>query len=355
MERKVIEPKHHVCDYTCMWNGIEDLYMNHTKEEIPDWFFFCLSGVANHVYLKSKQDLVPRRLCVGDGRPYHVYPEIAMQIGMDYHITDGCTYEYAFKKVKKEIDEGHPVVLGPLDMYHLPYLKMYHRFHIPIHYILMTGYDETRKCIYGYDCGREELQTVPYEDLKLAWEVEKGPVGDKHGFVTIRFEDPVPNVYEIAAKVLPIKAEKQLEAKPEFVGISALRKAAREFSDWESELTGEAYHEVLIQLLMSIATVPKYPNRLIPGQESEPDVPYQANCDKMAAMLYWLDDNYNVPQWKQAAELFAQSGLEYEKIFDSVCNELQGKSKDISCVPDCLLKIADLEEEAYKLLSVARS
>ncbi len=39
--RKIIENlSHHLDDYECMWNGIEDIYMNKTGEKIPDQFFF---------------------------------------------------------------------------------------------------------------------------------------------------------------------------------------------------------------------------------------------------------------------------------------------------------------------------
>lgn len=40
--RKIIEIKHHSHDYECMWNGIEDLYINKTGECLPnDFFFYC--------------------------------------------------------------------------------------------------------------------------------------------------------------------------------------------------------------------------------------------------------------------------------------------------------------------------
>lgn len=54
-------------------------------------------------------------------------------------------------------------------MFHLPYLeKLYHREHIPFHYILMVGYDEEQACIYLHDCGRRELQTLSYDELSKA-------------------------------------------------------------------------------------------------------------------------------------------------------------------------------------------
>lgn len=40
--RKIIEIKHHSHDYECMWNGIEDLYINKTGECLPNDFSFTV-------------------------------------------------------------------------------------------------------------------------------------------------------------------------------------------------------------------------------------------------------------------------------------------------------------------------
>ncbi len=50
-------------------------------------------------------------------------------------------------------------------MYYLPYYKkLYHKEHIPFHYILMVGYDD--EGIYLYDCGRTELLHLSYDKLR---------------------------------------------------------------------------------------------------------------------------------------------------------------------------------------------
>lgn len=152
-----------------MWNGIEDIYMTKTGENIPLFFFFCLSGVGNITYLKHKDDRLPRQLIFGDGRPKKIYGNISDIAGFTYRFVEGRTFQNALKRIKELIDAGKPVVLGPLDMFHLPYLKFYHKFHIPIHYILMVGYNDETQSISVYDCGREEMQTVPLENLKKAW------------------------------------------------------------------------------------------------------------------------------------------------------------------------------------------
>lgn len=48
---KLIENfSHHLDDYECMWNGIEDIYMNITGESLPDQFFFAMSGCCSFAY-----------------------------------------------------------------------------------------------------------------------------------------------------------------------------------------------------------------------------------------------------------------------------------------------------------------
>jgi hypothetical protein len=38
--------KHHMHDYECMWNGIEDIYMDKTGETLPNNFFFFFPVLA---------------------------------------------------------------------------------------------------------------------------------------------------------------------------------------------------------------------------------------------------------------------------------------------------------------------
>lgn len=66
--RKIVEIKHHFDDYECMWNGIEDIYMNKTGEHLPDNFFFILAGFGSFCYLKTQKAELKRMVALGDGR-----------------------------------------------------------------------------------------------------------------------------------------------------------------------------------------------------------------------------------------------------------------------------------------------
>ena len=130
---------------------------------------------------------------------------------------------------KNEIDEGYPVVLGPLDMFYLPYLKMYHTEHIPIHYVMMIGYDEEKNCVLIYDCEREDVIELAVSDLELAWNIEKNGVGDKNGFIKIRLNENLSDKYTLRRNCLLKKAERQFREKLYILGISAYEKLQKNF------------------------------------------------------------------------------------------------------------------------------
>ncbi len=39
---------------------------------------------------------------------------------------------------------------------------------IPIHYVIMTRYDEVKNCVLIYDCDREDMIELAVSDLELA-------------------------------------------------------------------------------------------------------------------------------------------------------------------------------------------
>ena len=62
--RKTIEFPHTVCRYTCMVNGLRDVYQWKTGQMLPDEFMLITSGFASFVYLKIR-DLSRLLWCFG--------------------------------------------------------------------------------------------------------------------------------------------------------------------------------------------------------------------------------------------------------------------------------------------------
>lgn len=140
---KRIKLNHHQDDYECMWNGIEDLYMNQTGETLPGNFFLLLSGFGSFCYLKTNNSPLKRMVSFGDGRTRKMYEFLSPIIGLEYKHYEYKTFPGLLKKAQSELDANHPVILGALDMYYLSYYpKLYHQDHIPFHYIMMTGCDD---------------------------------------------------------------------------------------------------------------------------------------------------------------------------------------------------------------------
>lgn len=304
MSRKLLDIKHHLSSGCCMWSGIEDVYATKTDQKIPSAFLFALSSFGETVYLKRKDENETFMFRVADGRTRKTYDRIKNIIGLNYQISEGKTLAYALKSIKKEIDEGNPVILGPLDMFYLLYLKMYHKNHIPIHYVLMVGYDEEKNCVLIYDCDREKLQELPQEELVQAWQIEKNEVGDKNGFIRFSLSKKQIDKYKLVDSCLRNKAMRQLCKKPDFVGINAYNKIAMEFPDWKEKFSKEEYRNVLASLTEFFGMVPKLPNEILGVSEKE-DICFDGNYNRLGNILLKLGDEYERDDWTQAGNYFA--------------------------------------------------
>lgn len=173
MSKKIIEFAHDLRDYECMWSGIEFIYGAKKGEWVPDFGFFAMSGVGNFIYLKGENF---RQAAWSNGMVNKMYDFMAPIVGFSYEYVEGLAFNEMMEKAKAEIDEGRPVILGPVDMYYLKYFaKIYKHMHIPVHYIMMTGYDEEK--IYIIDGGTTEVQTLTYGEIEEALVSERTELG----------------------------------------------------------------------------------------------------------------------------------------------------------------------------------
>lgn len=348
MSRKLLHVNHHLSSGCCMWSGIEDIYATRTNQQVPEAFLLGLSSFGESVFIKIKDEKRPFMFSVVDGRTKKTYDRIKDILGLSYHISEGRTLEYAIKSIKKEIDCGKPVILGPLDMYHLPYLKMYHKVHIPMHYILMAGYDEEKESILIYDCDRIDLIDLPLEELVKAWQIEKNAVGDKNGFIRFELSEQLPSKYELADLCLRKKAERQLCEKPDFIGVHAYEKIAREFPSWKDEFSASAYKEVLAALTEGFGMVPKLPNAILGSKEE--DIEYQANYNRLAGILIQLGKEYHRSNWLKAADLFLECGRKINEITNRITQYYCNGEECLEKIPELFLEIGRCAKKAYLLI-----
>ena len=348
---KLIELPHKVCGMTCMVNGLEDLYEWKTGERLPDWLLFYMSGLgAGFTYLKNGKAPAPRMVMWGT-TTQRQYEALAEVVGFTWDVIEGRSFEFTFKRARGWIDVGTPVVLGALDMYHLPYYeKFYHTFHIPIHYVLMVGYDDARQVVLVQDCDRAEVQAVPYDDLRLAWDVRLPGLSDRNTMFTFAFSEQVAGAETITREGLRKRAAFMLDPPAGMFGIKGMRKLARELPHWSGELTVEQWDASLRHLVEYTGFPPMLPNRLT-GYDA-PDN-HAAGRDGFADLLTRLGGEYGEPAWIEVAALFAQSGQLIRQLTDTVVEHILGEGDTLAAATALLVRIGNLEEQAYH--SVVRS
>ncbi len=345
---KLIQLPHKICGLTCMINGLEDLYEQKTGVRLPDWLFLHLSGLLGFVYIKSKNAPAPRMVFWGMQIAKYQYEALADLVGFQWQMTAGLAFGSTLRRVKASIDADVPALLGPLDMYDLPYYdKFYHRFHVPIHHVLMVGYDERRQAALVQDCDRAEVQALPYADLEAAWNVHVPGLGKKNTFYTFTFNPTVAEVETIARRGLLKRAAAMLEAPASLVGLKALRKLARELPHWPTELGARQLDASLRHLVEFTGFPPVPPNRL-----SGYDAPdnHGAGREVFAGLLRRLAADYAMPGWRDAADWFERSAGEIGKVTDSVVDFILGRSCSLEPASALLAGIADLEERGFRTI-----
>lgn len=350
MSRKLLDIRHHLSSGCCMWSGIEDVYATRTNQVLPEAFLLALSSYGETIFLKLKEENMPYMFNVTDARTRKTYDQIKHMIGLSYQISEGRSLVYALKSIKNEINIGNPVILGPLDMFYLPYLKMYHKVHIPMHYVLMVGYDEENDCVLAYDCDREALQELPLSELIEAWQIEKNAVGDKNGFIRFSLPEKPIDKYKLADICLRNKAIRQLCKKPDFVGINAYNKIAREFPSWKNAFSEEKYKKVLAAITEFLGTVPKLPNQIL-GISEKDDIYYNGNYNRFGNVLQNLGEEYQRQDWLQAGRLFIQCGDLIEDITNRIIKYYCLNEDDLSQIPGIFIEIGRYVEQAYELIA----
>lgn len=347
--KKIITLKHHMHDYECMWNGIEDLYISKTNEVLPENLFFLLSAFGTMCYRKTPKSHLKRMIALGDGRTKQMYKFLSPIVGFEYKHHSFDSFATMLEKAKKEIRLGNPVVLGALDMFYLPYYeKIYHKEHIPFHYILMVGYDDEANCIYLYDCGRIELLTLSYAELSNAMNCSYPELSKANTLCTIRMYSS-KNKYQIAQEALAIKKELFLNPPTNFLGYKGFERFIQELPTLKTELGKVEYDKILLNMVTFLGAVPNVPNAI--KGISEPDmVPYKGSFDKMGAMLLTLGNEYGYTPWISAASFFDEAGFIIEKIANIVIAYLIHSKDETSKLPELFFDVLTLMKQGYATL-----
>lgn len=341
---------HKVLDHACPINGLEDMYEWKTGQQLPGFFLMDLSMIG-FLYIKQKNAPTPRMVFWGNGtgRPQHKL--LGDIIGYQWTFCENQAFSRAWKHVSNSIDKGLPVILGLIDMFHLPYYpRFYHRIHIPQHYILLVGYDENLQEAYVHDNGLSGVQTVPLADLKEAWNVNNPGQGKRNTYCIVEFNNQIAPLEVIARKTLKKKAQVVLNPPVTFMGISGMRKLANDIEKWDQDLTPAQLKNCLTDLVtFTCSIVPMLPQRLLSFSVPKID-PHQAVRDRFASELTRLAGQFQEPVWSDAAGEFQESGKVIGQLTDLIVDQLLSNTINLRYAVPLIKTIAEREEKAYQLL-----
>ncbi|HWR11868.1 MAG TPA: BtrH N-terminal domain-containing protein [Rectinemataceae bacterium] len=351
---KKIGLPHKVLDYCCPINGLEDQYEWKTGLRLPGFFLMDMSNIG-FIYLKRNMAPAPRMIGWGDGVGSSQYEFLADVMGFRLRRSEGLPFDEAWREARDSVDRGLPPILGFLDMFHLRYYpKFYHRYHIPHHFVTLVGYDEAGGKALIQDNGVAEVQALPLEELRQAWNVSVPGLGKRNTFHSFEFGEAIASPDEIAAKGLRKRAKLFLESPAGFMGLRGMRKAAAEFSLWKPELSEARCVESLRYLVtFSCSVVPNPPQRLLPYPLGYDD-PHRGIRDRFSRELAALAGRLDRPAWGKAADLLRESGALIGALTEVATGAVLGEAGAFDvfegAAPELMIQIADIEERAFGLL-----
>ncbi len=236
-------------------------------------------------------------------------------------------------------------------MFHLPYLeKLYHREHIPFHYILMVGYDEEQACIYLHDCGRRELQTLSYDELSKAMDCSYPGLSKANTICTVRM-NAEKDKYQIAQEALALKRESFLNPPRGFLGYRGFEKFIADLPALRLTLGKEEYDKILLNMVTFFGTVPTLPN-VLKGVNEPDEVVFKGSFDKMSKMLRCMGEEYGNSQWLEAANYFFHASIVVEKISLIIIAYLADERDETEQLANLFSDVLSLMKQAYHKLGL---
>jgi hypothetical protein len=279
-------------------------------------------------YISYKRSDPPHQVYWG-ACPKYLLRDLAQIIGFSETVIEGKAFKNMFAKLRGFIDEEQPVMAGALDMYYLHYFPyLYKKIHVPIHYVLVVGYDDEEEVVLVHDCTCKEVQKIPYVEFERSLNVSTPGMSKKNTFRAFALPENIPSEFEVAKVGFPYKAQRLLEPPVKLFGIPAMRKAAREILEWDNPKCFEH--------MVAYATTPPMLPRTY---ENSNGMRF-----RQADVLKALGDKYAVDSWTEASTMFRRSGARIIKLCEAAMQQNRQK------ISETLLDIAEIEEKAYKLL-----
>jgi hypothetical protein len=303
---------HRVCESTCYVNGLEDL-LKWKGVDYTDFLLSIVGGMAGFTYLRFKRADPPCMVYWGSN-PKYLMKDLGSIIGFKETVIEGKTFRNMFLRLKAFLDNGQPVVAGALDMYYLNYYpELYRKLHVPIHYVLVVGYDDAEKVLFVHDCSHGGVQRISYDEFEKSLNINVPGMSKKNTIRAFTLPHEVPSEFEVAKNGFSYKAERFLHPPVKLLGIPAMRKLVEEIVDWEN---GKCFKHMVTR----------------------------ARAFWQAYVLNTLGEKYNIGEWTEASKRSRQSG----KLIIELCRAALKQDKQKTS--NILVEVADVEEKAYNLI-----
>lgn len=311
----------------CPVNGIRDLVQWRSGRDWSNDFLWGLGQGGGFAYLRINVADPPRQIYTGNATPrQHRY--LAELLGANFTEIENRAFKFSWGKAQEAVAAGKPPVIGPLDMFHLPfYEEIYHQRHIPIHYLLLVGCDD--ETAYVHDTGHKEVQAIKRSELQLAWDVNVPGLGKRNRLAILDIPQDIPPNEALVRQSITDECRTMLQPPVSMIGIPAMKKVAREIANWQEELGPETAAKCLRQVREYLNSPPDAEgNHLTAGRDL-----YIAFLEEAGAMT-GLDFSKAISQLNKSIAIIPELA---EAIHQT----------DLEQASACFNQMAEVEAEAY--------
>ncbi len=228
---------HRTAHAMCPVNGIRDLVEWRTGRNWSSEFVWGLGQGGGFAYLRINVADPPRQVYWGAASSrQHEY--LAGLLGAQYTMIEGRSFRFAWERACAALQAGTPPVLGPLDMFYLPYYPaIYQKRHIPIHYLLLVGASDAAATFLDTD--KDDPQVLALIDLRAAWDVSVPGLGKRNRLAVLNIPAEIPPDGALICRSIADQCQAMLRPPISMLGVPAMEKLAAEIAGWPEELGAE--------------------------------------------------------------------------------------------------------------------
>lgn len=241
MAAKLIEYRHEFAGH-CGSGALRDLTEwagIHFDERPPDeGLVFALGGALDFSYVRSSTLQPPIYLV---GRSADLEDEYLRRVGARFEARATDDAHLGWKWVTEQLDAGTPVMVWA-DIAELPYLRA--RLSMSRHDVVIVGYDDARGTAFVVDNDRDEVQAVPYRNLRRARASTGFPIPTRHTTYIVEWPTSAPDLRLAAGSAFVRSADVMVGARPgppivdipscefEATGLAGVAAFAEDMKEW---------------------------------------------------------------------------------------------------------------------------